>query len=97
VHLCRCPRLGRRLFRFARLSRGFYRLDGNSEALRAFGRFDRILGAGADFGCGLFKPYMVEGARWTWDNRTQSGLLHSGWSTEHLGDKDQPHYQEKLK
>ena len=26
------------------------------------------------------------------DNRSEFGLLHSGWSAEHLGDKDKPHY-----
>ncbi len=33
-----------------------------------------------------------EGARWIRDNRTQFGLLPSGWSAEHIGDKGQPHF-----
>jgi len=66
--------------------------DSNGEALWAFGRLDRILGAGANFGRGLFSPYIIEGARWIRDNRTAFGLLYSGWSAEHIGDKDKPHY-----
>jgi len=66
--------------------------DSNGEALWAFGRLDRILGSGANFGRGLFTPYILEGARWIRDNRSQYGLLHSGWSAEHIGDKGQPHY-----
>lgn len=66
--------------------------DSNGEALWAFGRFDRILGGAGNFGRGLFTPYIIDGARWIRDNRTQFGLLHSGWSAEHLGDKHQPHY-----
>ena len=66
--------------------------DSNGEALWAFGRLDRILGSAANFGRGLYSPYVVEGARWIRDNRTQFGLLHSGWSAEHIGDKDKPHY-----
>ncbi len=66
--------------------------DSNGEALWAFGRFDRIRGRQANFGRGLFTPYVVEGARWIRDNRTQFGLLPSGWSAEHIGDKGQPHY-----
>jgi hypothetical protein len=34
----------------------------------------------------------LEGARWIRDNRGPFGLLHSGWSAEHIGDKDKPHY-----
>ncbi len=66
--------------------------DSNGEALWAFGRFDRIRGAGAAFGARVFTPYVVNGARWLRDNRTSFGLLYSGWSAEHLGDKDKPHY-----
>jgi hypothetical protein len=66
--------------------------DSNGEALWAFGRFDRILGSAANFGRGLFSPYVIDGARWIRDNRTQFGLLPSGWSAEHIGDKDKPHY-----
>lgn len=66
--------------------------DSNGEALWAFGRFDRILGGAANFGRGLFTPYIIEGARWIRENRTEFGLLPSGWSAEHLGDKGQPHY-----
>jgi len=66
--------------------------DSNGEALWAFGRMDRILGGAANFGRGLFMPYVVDGARWIRDNRTAFGLLPSGWSAEHIGDKDQPHF-----
>ncbi len=66
--------------------------DSNGEALWAFGRFDRIRGGAANFGRGLFTPYIVDGARWIRDNRTAFGLLPSGWSAEHIGDKGQPHY-----
>ena len=66
--------------------------DSNGQALWAIGRFDSIRGSGADFGAGLFSPYVIEGARWLRDNRSPFGLLHSGWSAEHIGDKDKPHY-----
>jgi hypothetical protein len=66
--------------------------DSNGQALWAIGRFDRIRGDGSNFGAGLFMPYVLEGARWIRDNRSQYGLLHSGWSAEHVGDKDKPHY-----
>ena len=66
--------------------------DSNGQALWAIGRFDRIRGSGVHFGAGLFSPYVVEGARWIRDNRGPFGLLHSGWSAEHIGDKDKPHY-----
>jgi hypothetical protein len=66
--------------------------DSNGEALWAFGRFDRIAGRGRAFGAGVYFPFVVDGARWIRDNRDQYGLLHSGWSAEHLGDRDQPHY-----
>lgn len=66
--------------------------DSNGEALWAFGRFDRISGPAAAFGAKIYTPYVVEGARWIRDNRSPFGLLLSGWSAEHLGDKDKPHY-----
>ncbi|HWM56759.1 MAG TPA: hypothetical protein VNO83_02905 [Pseudonocardia sp.] len=66
--------------------------DSNGQALWAFGRLDRILGANALFGARMFTPYVIDGARWIRDNRSEFGLLHSGWSAEHLGDKDKPHY-----
>jgi hypothetical protein len=66
--------------------------DSNGQALWAFGRFDRIRGAAYGFGAGVFSPYVVEGARWIRDNRDRYGLLHSGWSAEHLGDRNKPHY-----
>ena len=66
--------------------------DSNGQALWAFGRFDRIQGPTTAFGARMFQPYVVDGARWIRDNRSQYGLLHSGWSAEHLGDKDKPHY-----
>jgi hypothetical protein len=66
--------------------------DSNGQALWAFGRFDRIKGRDYAFGAGVFTPYVVEGARWIRDNRSSYGLLHSGWSAEHLGGKDAPHY-----
>ncbi len=70
--------------------------DSNGEALWAFGRLDRLLGPSAAFGQRMFSPYVLEGARWIRDNRDQYGLLHSGWSAEHLGDKDKPHYWDDL-
>ena len=66
--------------------------DSNGEALWAFGRFDRLSGPAAAFGARVFTPYVVEGARWIGRNRSDFGLLHSGWSAEHVGDKDKPHY-----
>ena len=66
--------------------------DSNGQALWAISRFDRILGSERGFGAGLFAPYLIEGARWLRDNRSSFGLLHSGWSAEHLGEKDKPHY-----
>ena len=66
--------------------------DSNGQALWAFGRFDRISGTAAAFGAGVFSPYVVGGARWLRDNRDSYGLLHSGWSAEHIGDKGKPHY-----
>lgn len=66
--------------------------DSNGEALWALGRFDRIQGPSAAFGARVFAPFVVEGARWIRDNRDSFGLLPSGWSAEHIGDKDKPHY-----
>src|SRR5262249_32790486 len=73
-----------------------YEWDSNGQALWAIGRFDRIRGSGAHFGTGLFSPYVIEAARWLRDNRSPFGLLHSGWSAEHIGDKDKPHYWNDL-
>jgi hypothetical protein len=66
--------------------------DSNGEALWAFGRFDRISGSTAAFGTRIFSPYVIEGGRWIRDNRGPYGLLLSGWSAEHIGDKGKPHY-----
>ncbi|HYF90090.1 hypothetical protein [Azospirillum sp.] len=66
--------------------------DSNGQALWAFGRFDRIRGTGYGFGASMLTPYVMEGARWIRDNRSAFGLLHDGWSAEHLGDKGKPHY-----
>jgi hypothetical protein len=66
--------------------------DSNGQALWAFGRFDRIKGHDYGFGAGLFTPFVVEGARWIHDNRSPFGLLPSGWSAEHLGGADHPHF-----
>jgi hypothetical protein len=66
--------------------------DSNGEALWAIGRFDRINHPTNGFGLGMYYPYLLEGARWLRDNRSQYGLLHSGWSAEHIGDKNKPHY-----
>jgi hypothetical protein len=66
--------------------------DSNGQALWALGMFDRIRGREYAFGAGMFTPYILEGARWIRDNRSPYGLLHSGWSAEHLGDADKPHY-----
>ena len=70
--------------------------DANGQALWAIGRLDRILGPGQSFGLGMYWPYMLEGARWLRDNRDGYGLLHSGWSAEHIGDKSKPHYWDDL-
>jgi hypothetical protein len=70
--------------------------DANGEALWAIGRLDRVLGAAAAFGARMWAPYVVEGARWLRDNRDGFGLLHSGWSAEHLGRQDAPHYWDDL-
>lgn len=70
--------------------------DSNGEALWALGRFDRIQGPAAAFGARVYFPYVLDGARWIRDNRTAFGLLPSGWSAEHIGDKSQPHYWDDL-
>ncbi|MBP2664274.1 MAG: hypothetical protein H6Q71_2222 [Firmicutes bacterium] len=66
--------------------------DSNGQALWALGKLDRILGNNQNFGAGLYLPYIIEGARWIRENRSQYGLLHNGWSAEHIGDKEKPHY-----
>jgi hypothetical protein len=70
--------------------------DSNGQALWAFGRLDRLQGPAAAFGQRMYAPYVVDGARWIHDNRDPYGLLHSGWSAEHIGDKDKPHYWDDL-
>jgi len=70
--------------------------DSNGQALWAIGRFDRIMGSDFAFGAGMFTPYVLDGARWIRDNRSPFGLLHSGWSAEHVGDKHKPHYWDDL-
>ncbi len=64
--------------------------DSNGQVLWAIGKFDRI--QSNTFGAGMFYPYIIKGARWLRDNRSVYGLLHSGWSAEHVGDKNKPHY-----
>ncbi|MEU6841895.1 hypothetical protein ABZ930_08495 [Streptomyces sp. NPDC046716] len=70
--------------------------DSNGQALWAIGRFDRTRGRAAAFGAKMYQPYVVDGARWLRDNRDAYGLLHSGWSAEHLGERDKPHYWDDL-
>ncbi|MFI1358362.1 hypothetical protein ACH4TV_33070 [Streptomyces sp. NPDC020898] len=70
--------------------------DSNGQALWAIGRFDRTGGRAAAFGAKLYVPYVRDAARWLRDNRDQYGLLHSGWSAEHLGERDKPHYWDDL-
>jgi hypothetical protein len=70
--------------------------DSNGQALWAIGRFDRIRGRAASFGARMFTPFVSDGARWLRDNRDGFGLLHAGWSAEHLGDKHKPHYWDDL-
>ncbi|WP_394428963.1 glucosidase family protein [Streptomyces sp. SGAir0957] len=70
--------------------------DSNGQALWALGRFDRTSGRAAAFGARLYAPYVLDGARWLRDNRDGYGLLHSGWSAEHLGERDKPHYWDDL-
>jgi hypothetical protein len=62
----------------------------------AFGKFDRIQGAPLSFGAQKYSPYVLQGARWIRENRSPYGLLLSGWSAEHIGDKDKPHYWDDL-
>lgn len=66
--------------------------DSNGQALWALGRYDRIAGSSAAFGSRMYSPYVLGGARWIRDNRSEFGLLHSGWSAEHLGENNKPHY-----
>jgi hypothetical protein len=66
--------------------------DSNGEVLWAIGKLDRIFGKTKRFGAGLYAPYVIEGARWIRDNRSSYGLLMSGWSAEHIGASDHPHY-----
>ena len=70
--------------------------DSNGQALWAIGKFDRINDPANGFGNGMYSPYILLGARWLRDNRSQYGLLHDGWSAEHIGDKDKPHYWDDL-
>jgi hypothetical protein len=70
--------------------------DSNGQALWAFGRYDRFAGRDRKFGERLFNPYVLLGSRWIGRNRGPFGLLHSGWSAEHIGDKDKPHYWDDL-
>ena len=70
--------------------------DANGEALWAFGKFDRIQGPPAAFGAKVYWPYVLEGARWIRDNRAPDGIMLSGWSAEHIGDANQPHYWDDL-
>lgn len=70
--------------------------DSNGQALWAIGRYDRTAGPAAAFGAKLYTPYVIDGARWLRDNRDGNGLLHSGWSAEHLGERDKPHYWDDL-
>jgi hypothetical protein len=66
--------------------------DSNGQALWAIGKLDRILGKQSNFGQGLYLPYVIEAVRWLNRNRSVYGLLHHGWSAEHIGGKDEPHY-----
>ena len=70
--------------------------DANGEALWAFGKFDRIQGPGVAFGPKVYWPYVLQGARWIRDNRSPDGIMLSGWSAEHIGDSNQPHYWDDL-
>ncbi|GBD95732.1 MAG TPA: hypothetical protein ENG83_04410 [Nitrospirae bacterium] len=70
--------------------------DSNGQALWAIGRFDRINGSGNGFGASMFSPYVIEGARWIRDNRSPYGIMHSGWSAEHIGEKHKPHFWDDL-
>jgi hypothetical protein len=73
-----------------------YEWDANGEALWAFGKFDRIQGSQLAFGAKVYWPYVLQGARWIRDNRSSYGIMLSGWSAEHIGDRDQPHYWDDL-
>jgi hypothetical protein len=64
--------------------------DSNGQALWAFGKLDRIMNGA--FGAGMFYPYVIKGARWIRDNRSVYGIMNSGWSAEHIGDKSNPHF-----
>ena len=70
--------------------------DANGEALWAFGKFDRVQGPAVAFGAKVYWPYVLEGARWIRDNRSPDGIMLSGWSAEHIGDANQPHYWDDL-
>ncbi|WP_282701422.1 hypothetical protein [Streptomyces sp. CC219B] len=70
--------------------------DSNGQALWAIGRYDRTGGPHSAFGARLYVPYVRDAARWLRDNRDRYGLLHSGWSAEHLGERDKPHYWDDL-
>lgn len=70
--------------------------DANGEALWAFGKFDRIQGPAMAFGAKLYWPYVLQGARWIRDNRSPYGIMLSGWSAEHIGEANQPHYWDDL-
>ena len=70
--------------------------DANGEALWAFGKFDRIQGPSVAFGAKVYWPYVLQGARWIRDNRAPDGIMLSGWSAEHIGDANQPHYWDDL-
>ena len=70
--------------------------DANGQALWAIGRFDRINNPTHGFGSAMYYPYVLLGARWLRDNRSVYGLLYSGWSAEHLGEREKPHYWDDL-
>src|SRR5262249_46550361 len=57
---------------------------------------DRIEGSALSFGAKVYWPYVLQGARWIRDNRSPYGLMLSGWSAEHIGYRDQPHYWDDL-
>ena len=76
--------------------RDSFEWDANGEALWAFGKFDRIQGPPTAFGSKVYWPYVLQGARWIRDNRSPDGIMLSGWSAEHLGDANQPHYWDDL-
>jgi hypothetical protein len=43
----------------------------------------------------VYWPYVLQGA-WIRDNRAPGGIMLSGWSAEHIGDANQPHYWDDL-